>query len=121
MGLSLSTASSNVQVSNHISDEVCNYVSDDITFSILSKLPLKSLKRFECACKSCSLLFDNPYFMTMHHNYLLILIGMFGLILIKLVMIKLKMTIRCFGGLIVLQKLTRMCHCQMFLFERYIA
>jgi hypothetical protein len=50
----------NVQVSNHI--------PDDITISILSKLPLKSFKRFECVRKSWSLLFDDPYFMTIYRN-----------------------------------------------------
>ncbi|XP_045829866.1 F-box only protein 8-like [Trifolium pratense] len=53
----------NVQVSNHI--------PDDIVFSILSKLSLKSFKRFECVRKSWSLLFDNPYFITMYRNHLL--------------------------------------------------
>jgi molecular chaperone HtpG len=50
----------NVQVSNHI--------PDDITISILSKLPLKSFKRFECVRKSWSLLFDDPYFVTIYRN-----------------------------------------------------
>ncbi|KAK2377562.1 F-box/kelch-repeat protein [Trifolium repens] len=59
----LTVASSDVQVSNHI--------PDDIVFSILSKLSLKSFKRFECVCKSWSLLFDNTYFMTMYRNNLL--------------------------------------------------
>ncbi|AES68938.1 putative F-box domain-containing protein [Medicago truncatula] len=47
------------------SDKVSNsnYISDDISFSILSKLPLKSLNRFTCASKSWSLLFQNPNFM----------------------------------------------------------
>jgi molecular chaperone HtpG len=39
------------------------YIHDDIAFSILSKLPIKSFKRFESVCKSWSLLFDNPNFM----------------------------------------------------------
>ncbi|CAJ2634138.1 unnamed protein product [Trifolium pratense] len=50
---------------------VRNYISDDITFFILSKLPLKSLKRFECVCKSWALLFQNNYFLTMYHNNLM--------------------------------------------------
>ncbi|CAK8569028.1 unnamed protein product [Lathyrus sativus] len=54
-------SASNVEVSNHI--------PDDIVFSILSKLSLKSLKRFESVCKPWSLLFDNPNFMTMYRNY----------------------------------------------------
>jgi F-box interacting protein len=47
------------------SDKVSNgsYIPDEISFSILSKLPLKSLNRFPCASKSWSLLFQNPYFM----------------------------------------------------------
>ncbi|AET00941.1 putative F-box domain-containing protein [Medicago truncatula] len=40
------------------------YIHDDIAFSILSKLPIKSTKRFECVCKSWSLLFDNPNFIS---------------------------------------------------------
>lgn len=40
------------------------YIHDDIAFSILSKLPIKSFKRFECVCKSWSLLFDNPNFVS---------------------------------------------------------
>lgn len=50
-------ASTNVKVSNHI--------HDDLVFSILSKLPIKSLKRCICVHKSWALLFENPYFMTM--------------------------------------------------------
>jgi molecular chaperone HtpG len=57
------TASSNLQVSNHI--------PDDIALSILSKLSIKSLKRFESVCKSWSLLFDNPTFMKMYRNFFL--------------------------------------------------
>jgi molecular chaperone HtpG len=44
------------------------YVPDDVSFIILSKLPLKSLKRFTCACKSWSLLFEDPHFMKMFRN-----------------------------------------------------
>ncbi|XP_058764229.1 F-box/kelch-repeat protein At3g06240-like [Vicia villosa] len=47
------------------------HIHDDIAFSILSKLCIKSLKRFECVCKSWSLLFDNPDFMTMYRNFFL--------------------------------------------------
>ncbi|XP_057425336.1 F-box/kelch-repeat protein At3g06240-like [Lotus japonicus] len=39
-------------------------VSDEVVFSILSKLPLKSLKRFICIHKSFSLLLEDSYFMT---------------------------------------------------------
>jgi len=50
-------------------EKVNNYLHDDIVFSILSKLPLKSLKRFGCVRKSWSLLFENTYFMNMVRNY----------------------------------------------------
>ncbi|RHN52903.1 putative F-box domain-containing protein [Medicago truncatula] len=45
-----------------------NYIPDDIAFSILSKLPLKSFKRFECVRKSWSLLSENTHFMNMFRN-----------------------------------------------------
>ncbi|CAK8539348.1 unnamed protein product [Lathyrus sativus] len=45
------------------------HIPDDLAFSILSKLPLKSLKRFECVSKSWSLLFENPHFMNMLRNH----------------------------------------------------
>ncbi|XP_058753646.1 F-box/kelch-repeat protein At3g06240-like [Vicia villosa] len=53
------------------------HIHHDIAFSILSKLSIKSLKRFECVCKSWSLLSDNHYFMrtyreslfTKYHSY----------------------------------------------------
>jgi molecular chaperone HtpG len=48
-----------------MNEVVSTYVCDDIAFSILSKLPLKSFKRFESARKSWSLLFENHHFMTM--------------------------------------------------------
>ena len=41
------------------------YVNDDIVFCILSKLPLKSIKRFSCARKTWSRLFENPNFIKM--------------------------------------------------------
>lgn len=44
------------------------YIPGDLFFSILSKLSIKSLKRFGCVRKSWSLLFDNSYFMNMYHN-----------------------------------------------------
>ncbi|CAK8563207.1 unnamed protein product [Lathyrus sativus] len=47
------------------------HIHDDIAFSILSKLCLKSLKRFECVCKSWSLLLDKPNFMTMYRKVFL--------------------------------------------------
>jgi len=49
-----------------------SHISNDLFFFILSKLPIKSLKRFECVHKSWSLLFDNLYFMTMYRNSFLI-------------------------------------------------
>ncbi|XP_050903464.1 F-box/kelch-repeat protein At3g06240 [Lathyrus oleraceus] len=49
-------------------DKVSNYISDDIALSILSKLPLKSLKRFGCVRKSWSLLSDNPSFMSLYRH-----------------------------------------------------
>jgi len=54
-------ASTNKKVSN-------SHIHDDIAFSILSKLPLKSLKRFTCVKKSWFLLFQNPIFMNMFRN-----------------------------------------------------
>ena len=47
------------------------YIPDDIAFSILSKLPIKSVKRFECVRKSWSLLSENHHFMNMFRNNLL--------------------------------------------------
>ncbi|KAK2431836.1 F-box/kelch-repeat protein [Trifolium repens] len=49
-------------------EKVSNFIHDDIVFSILSKLPIKSLKRFGCVDKSWSLLFENPHFMNMYRN-----------------------------------------------------
>ncbi|CAJ2651059.1 unnamed protein product [Trifolium pratense] len=43
-------------------EKVQSHIPNDLSFSILSKLAVKSLKRFECVCKSWSLLFDNPNF-----------------------------------------------------------
>ncbi|AET02491.2 hypothetical protein MTR_8g041440 [Medicago truncatula] len=48
--------------------EVSKHILDDIAFYVLSKLPIKFLKRFGCARKSWSLLFHNHHFMTMHRN-----------------------------------------------------
>jgi molecular chaperone HtpG len=62
--LKIITLATNEQVST-------TYISDDIAFSILSKLPLKSFKRFECVCKSWSLLSKNTHFMNMFRNNLL--------------------------------------------------
>ena len=57
----MAAATTNKQVSSA-------HVHDDIAFSILSKLPLKSLTRFTCVQKPRSLLFKNPFFMNMFHN-----------------------------------------------------
>jgi len=45
------------------------HVHDDLALFILSKLPLKSLKRFGCVSKSWSLLFQNPHFMNMFRTH----------------------------------------------------
>jgi molecular chaperone HtpG len=58
-----SVSATNVKVSNNI--------PEDLVFSILSKLPLKSLKRFGCVRKSWAFLFENLHFMTMYRNYFL--------------------------------------------------
>ncbi|XP_050901984.1 F-box/kelch-repeat protein At3g06240 [Lathyrus oleraceus] len=50
------------------SEKVSYHIPDDLTFSILSKLPLKSLKRFTCVRKSWSLLPQNPNFMNIYGN-----------------------------------------------------
>jgi molecular chaperone HtpG len=47
-------------------EKVSNHIHEDIAFSILSKLPLKSLKRFTSVSKSWSCLFENPIFMNMY-------------------------------------------------------
>jgi len=47
------------------------YIPDDISFSLRSKLPLKSFKRFECVCKSWSLLSENQHFTKVFCNNLL--------------------------------------------------
>ncbi|WJX26031.1 hypothetical protein P8452_15010 [Trifolium repens] len=46
---------------------VSNYIPGDISILILSKLPLKSLKRFECVQKSWYLLFKQHQFMTIFY------------------------------------------------------
>jgi len=48
-----------------IKDAATIEIHEDIALSILSKLPIKSLKRFTCAKKSWPLLFQNPIFMNM--------------------------------------------------------
>jgi F-box interacting protein len=46
-------------------EKVSTYVPDDVVFSILSKLSLKSMNRFTCVRKSWTLLFENPNFIKM--------------------------------------------------------
>ncbi|RDX68578.1 Heat shock protein 83, partial [Mucuna pruriens] len=50
------------------SENLRNYLPSDLAFSILSKLPLKSLKRFGCVHKSWATLFENPHFMRIFRN-----------------------------------------------------
>jgi molecular chaperone HtpG len=54
----------NVKVSSHI--------PEDLAFSILSKLPIKSLKRFGCVQKSWTPLLENLHFLSIYRNYLLL-------------------------------------------------
>ncbi|AES77779.1 putative F-box domain-containing protein [Medicago truncatula] len=51
--------------------KVRNDIPNDLVFSILSKLPVKSLNRFGCVRKSWSILFKNRYFMSMFRKNLL--------------------------------------------------
>jgi len=51
--------------------KVRNDIPDDLVFSILSKLSVKSLNRFGCVRKSWSSLFKNPYFTSMFRKNLL--------------------------------------------------
>jgi molecular chaperone HtpG len=44
------------------------HIPDDLAISILSKLPLKSLKRFTCVQKSWSHFFENAHFMNMFRS-----------------------------------------------------
>ena len=45
-----------------LTQKLHNHLHDDLAFSILFKLPLKSLKRFGSLCKSWDLLFENSLF-----------------------------------------------------------
>jgi F-box interacting protein len=47
------------------------YIPDDISFSILSKLSVKSLYRFSSVCKSWNHLFQNPNFINMFRKNLI--------------------------------------------------
>ncbi|CAJ2633562.1 unnamed protein product [Trifolium pratense] len=49
-------------------NKVRSYLNHDIIIFILSKLPLKSFKRFECVCKSWATLFQDSYFKTIYTN-----------------------------------------------------
>jgi hypothetical protein len=51
------------------SSEESKYIPDEVAFSILSKLSIKSLKRFGCVSKSWSILFENTHFMTMYSKH----------------------------------------------------
>jgi hypothetical protein len=55
-------------VSAVTNEKVSTYISDDLSFSILSKLPLKSFKRFQCVRKSWSLLYENHHFMSIFRS-----------------------------------------------------
>jgi molecular chaperone HtpG len=48
-----------------------NYIPDHLSFSILSKLPFKSLKRFSCVHKSWSQLIQNPNFINIFRKNLI--------------------------------------------------
>jgi len=48
--------------------KVSNSIPDHLAPSILSNLSMKSLKRFECVCKSWALLFQTPYFISLFHR-----------------------------------------------------
>jgi uncharacterized membrane protein len=50
------------------SNKIRNYLNHDVIIFILSELPLKSFKRFECVCKSWSTLFQDSYFNTIYTN-----------------------------------------------------
>ncbi|XP_058774232.1 F-box protein CPR1-like [Vicia villosa] len=47
------------------------YIHNDVAFYVLSKLPIKSLKRFGCVRKSWSSLFDDSHFMTVFRSHLI--------------------------------------------------
>ena len=48
--------------------KVSNSIPNHLAPSILSNLPIKSLKRFECVRKSWTLLFQTPYFISLFHR-----------------------------------------------------
>nr|ABN09747.1 Cyclin-like F-box; F-box protein interaction domain; Four-helical cytokine [Medicago truncatula] len=49
-------------------EKVCKQIHGDLALSITSKLPIKSLKRFGCVCKSWAILFQDPHFMNIYRN-----------------------------------------------------
>lgn len=49
-------------------EKVRNYIPNDLVFSIMLNLPLKSLNRFKCVHKSWAILFENSYFMDMYRT-----------------------------------------------------
>ncbi|AES80355.2 putative galactose oxidase/kelch, beta-propeller, F-box associated interaction [Medicago truncatula] len=51
-----------------LGEEKVRHIPQDLASLVLSKLPLKSLKRFECAHKTWSLLFENHVFITMFRD-----------------------------------------------------
>lgn len=53
------------------SNKVSNHIPDDASLSILSKVPIKSLKRFECVCKQWSILFQNPFFINIYRHHII--------------------------------------------------
>jgi hypothetical protein len=48
-----------------------NYIPEDISFSILSKLSIKSLNRFSCVRNSWNQLFENSNFINLFRNNLI--------------------------------------------------
>lgn len=48
--------------------KVTNHIPYDLEISILSNLPIKSLKRFGCVCKSWGILFENSNFLNIFSN-----------------------------------------------------
>ncbi|GAU35490.1 hypothetical protein TSUD_384450 [Trifolium subterraneum] len=51
--------------------KVSKYIPVDVSLSILSKLSPKPLRRFQCVCKSWSMLFQNLYFMRIYGNHII--------------------------------------------------
>ncbi|XP_058734460.1 F-box/kelch-repeat protein At3g06240-like [Vicia villosa] len=59
-----------LEESMELTKKVRNYIPNDISFDILSKLPMKSLKRFTCVCKFWANLFENHQLMKMYRKHL---------------------------------------------------